>query len=164
MGNIALVLFIAFYLDFVFFVYIIVYVFLRFRFGCAMLFLLLASYGRSFITCSGFFLYFTEFRFFVLILSVGLSLGNFSTNFLNMQPGLTSCPQRVSIPPFFVYITSCSIWLVFLHFVQRLYYLKLQPGLIVLSLRGSICRNLIVILGSNLGWLLLFQSLLLLHC
>ena len=79
-----------------------------------MLFVLLASYGRrkidflkpplvKFYNMRGFFFYITEFRFFGLILLVGLSLGNFSTNCLNMQPGLTSFSPIVSIPPFCVH-------------------------------------------------------------
>jgi hypothetical protein len=132
MGNIALVSFITFYLDFFCFVYIIVSVFLRFRFGCAMLFVLLASYGWrkidflkpllvKFYNVRRFFLYITEFRFFGLILSVGLSLGSFITNCLNMQPGLTSFSPIVSIPPFCVH-NEFSVWLVFLHIVQRSFF------------------------------------------
>ena len=71
-------------------------------------------------------------------------MGIFSTNFLNMQPGLTSFSPRVSIPPFCVHNYIFSIILGSLHIIQRLCYLKLQSGLIVISHCGLICRNLLV--------------------
>jgi len=93
-----------------------------------------------------FFVILQDFGFFLfLILSVVFSLGIFSTNFLNMQPGLTSFSPRVSIPPFCVHNWIFSIQLFSFHIYHRHYCLKLQPGLIVLSHCGLSCRNLILI-------------------
>jgi len=150
-GKYCICSFYSFLFRFSSFVYIIVSVFLRFRFGCAMLFLLLASYGWRKIN----FLkpplvkFYNMRRFFFILQNSGFLFWFYwwgysleASALIFWICSLSWLHFRREFPPLlFVYITSFSIWLASLHIVQRHFYLKLQPGLIALSLRGSICRN-----------------------